>query len=47
VTVEVKVSPTTLRVNQCYGDRDSVVPEVEDFVKEWMEYANKQIRKAS
>lgn len=46
VTVEVKVS-NTLSVNQCYGDRDSVVPEVDGFVKEWMEYANAQMRKAS
>lgn len=47
VTVEVKVSPTALKVNQCYGDRDSVVPEVDGFVKEWMKYANAQMREAS
>lgn len=46
VTVEVKVS-NTLSVSQCYGDRDSVVPEVDGFVKEWMKYANAQMRKVS
>lgn len=46
VTVEVKVSDR-LSVNQCYGDRDRVVPEVEGFVKDWMKYANEQIMKAS
>lgn len=46
VTVEVKVSDR-LSVNQCYGDRDRVVPEVEGFVKDWMKYANAQMRKAS
>lgn len=46
VTVEVKVS-NTLSVSQCYGDRDSVVPEVDGFVKEWMKYANAQMREAS
>lgn len=46
VTVEVKVSDR-LSVSQCYGNRDSVVPEVDGFVKEWMKYANAQMRKVS
>lgn len=46
VTVEVKVSDR-LSVNQCYGDRDRVVPDVQGFVKDWMKYANAQMRKSS
>ena len=46
VTVEVKVSDR-LSVSQCYGNRDSVVPEVDGFVKGWMKYANAQMRKVS
>ena len=46
VTVEVKVS-NTLSVSQCYGNRDSVVPEVDGFVKEWMKYANRRMRRTS
>lgn len=47
VTAEVKVDGQLLKVSQCYGYRDSVVPEVQDFVKDWMKYANAQMRKAS
>lgn len=46
VTVEVKVS-NTLSVSQCYGNRDRVVPEVDGFVKEWMKYANRRMRRTS
>ncbi len=38
VTVEVGLSGT-LEVRQCYGYQDSVVHDVDDFVKRWMKHA--------
>ena len=43
-TAEIKIG-NSLTVNQCYGDRDRTVPEVEDFVSAWLKYSNKQYRK--
>lgn len=41
VTAEVKITPERLRVVQCYGDHDKIVPEVDPFTREWMSYCNK------
>ena len=43
-TAEIKIG-NSLTVNQCYGDRDRTVPEVEDFVSAWLKYSNKQYKK--
>lgn len=41
VTAEVKITDQQLKVVQCYGDHDRVVPEVADFTAGWMTSANK------
>lgn len=43
-TAEIKIG-NSLTVNQCYGDKDRTVPEVEDFVSAWLKYSNKQYKK--
>ena len=43
-TAEIKIG-NSLTVNQCYGDRDRTVPEVQDFVSAWLKYSNKQYKK--
>ena len=43
-TAEIKIG-NNLTVNQCYGDKDRTVPEVEDFVSAWLKYSNKQYKK--
>lgn len=43
-TAEIKIG-NSLTVNQCYGDRDRTVPEVQDFVSAWIKYSNKQYKK--
>lgn len=45
VTAEVKISETKLTVNQCYGDNDRVVPEVDGFVDSWMRFSNREYKK--
>ncbi len=45
VTAEVKVTEQTLRVVQCYGYDDTLVPEVDEFTKAWMRNANSHYRK--
>lgn len=45
VTAEVKVDGQLLKVGQCYGYKDSLVHEVDGFVKGWMEASNKAYRK--
>jgi len=43
VTAQVIVGDR-LRVNQCYGFKDSIVPEVDSFKDKWMLYANKEYK---
>ena len=43
-TAEIKIG-NSLTVNQCYGDKDRTVPEVQDFVSAWLKYSNKQYKK--
>ena len=45
VTAEIKIGDFRLSVNQCYGDKDSVVHEVDEFVDSWMRFANREYRK--
>lgn len=45
VTAEIKIGETKLSVNQCYGDKDTVVHEVDGFVDSWMRFANREYRK--
>lgn len=45
VTAEIKIGDSRLSVNQCYGDKDSVVHEVDEFVDSWMRFANREYRK--
>ena len=45
VTAEVKITPERLRVVQCYGDHDKVVPEIMTFTEKWMSFCNKVYRK--
>lgn len=45
VTAQVIVGDS-LRVNQCYGYKDSIVPEVNEFKEQWMQYANKRYKDA-
>lgn len=45
VTAEIKISETKLTVNQCYGDYDRVVHEVDGFVDRWMRFSNREYRK--
>lgn len=45
VTAEIKISETKLTVNQCYGDYDRVVHEIDGFVDSWMRYSNREYRK--
>lgn len=42
-TAEIKIG-NKLTVNQCYGDKDKTVPEVQDFVSAWLKYSNKQYK---
>lgn len=42
VTAEVKINESGLKVVQCYGYRDSTVPEVQGFVESWMKESNKR-----
>ena len=43
-TAEIKIG-NSLTVQQCYGDKDRTVPEVQDFVSAWIKYSNKQYKK--
>lgn len=43
-TAEIKIG-NSLTVQQCYGDKDRTVPEVQDFVSAWLKYSNKQYKK--
>ena len=43
-TAEIKIG-NSLTVQQCYGDKDRSVPEVQDFVSAWLKYSNKQYKK--
>lgn len=45
VTAEIKISETKLTVNQCYGDNDRVVHEVDGFVDSWMRFSNREYNK--
>ena len=45
VTAEVKVEKN-LRLAQCYGEHDSIVPEVKTFTDWWMKNANKEYKHA-
>ena len=40
--VTVQVDLKNISVMQCYGDHDSVVHEVDDFVKDWIENAKQK-----
>lgn len=45
VTAEIKIGEARLSVNQCYGDKDTVVHEVDGFVDSWMKFSNREYRK--
>lgn len=45
VTAEIKIGDSRLSVNQCYGDKDNVVHEVDEFVDRWMRFSNREYRK--
>lgn len=45
VTAEIKIGDSRLSVNQCYGDKDCVVHEVDEFVDSWMRFSNREYRK--
>lgn len=47
VTAEIKIGDSRLSVNQCYGDKDSVVHEVDEFVDSWMRFANREYEKSA
>jgi len=44
-TAEVKVS-NRLNVVQLYGEKDKMMPELDEFREHWMEYANEKFKKA-
>jgi hypothetical protein len=41
VTVEVGIYGGRPEVRQCYGDKDAVIHDVDDFVKRWMKHTRK------
>lgn len=45
VTAEIKIGDSRLSVNQCYGDKDTVVHDVDSFVDSWMKFSNRQYKK--
>lgn len=47
VTAEVRIGEERLRVVQCYGDHDRVVPELNGFTSRWMRKANAVYRRIS
>lgn len=47
VTAEIKIGDSRLSVNQCYGDKDNVVHEVDEFVDSWMRFANREYEKSA
>lgn len=44
VTAEIKIGEN-LSVSQCYGDRDKVIHDVDNFVNKWMKISNRQYKK--
>ena len=44
VTAEIKIGEK-LSVSQCYGDRDKVIHDVDNFVNKWMKISNRQYKK--
>ena len=45
VTAEVRITEERLRVVQCYGDHDRVVPELNGFTSRWMKHSNRIYRR--
>lgn len=46
VCAEVKVTDKTLKLVQCYGEHNHVVPEVSDFTDKWIRESNKLYKTA-
>lgn len=44
VTAEIKIGETKLSVSQCYGERDTVIHDVDSFVNKWLKSANRRYR---
>ena len=42
VTAEIKIGEAKLSVSQCYGERDTVVHDVDGFVNKWLKSANRR-----